>query len=246
MVGGGGLFKRGACLILWPMVGNFFGDHAAGVLHIQMKYKYKKMIFFFLILEMVTFAKLPIKCVWNNPWGVNRLLITFNASLIFSFVTYIKFLSSSVHNSGWYNQVHHRPITHFTLMYWFACLLSHYYHHWSGCLIQEKHLFDIMAHEVGTFLGEAADVLQIQMEKWFFLFLILDTVTFAEPTNQMPCYSTCMSWRGMGILTLTCVWLAVPSTSQCNSTSSKAIIIYYYILLEELFFVLIHCPWFHY
>ena len=49
--GGGG----GACLILWPMVGNFFGDQAAGVLHIQMKYR--RIIFFFLILEMVTFAK---------------------------------------------------------------------------------------------------------------------------------------------------------------------------------------------
>ena len=44
--GGGELFKRGACLILWPMVGNFLGDQAAGVLHIQMKYKYKRMIFF--------------------------------------------------------------------------------------------------------------------------------------------------------------------------------------------------------
>ena len=28
------------------MVGNFLGDQAAGVLHIQMKYKYKRMIFF--------------------------------------------------------------------------------------------------------------------------------------------------------------------------------------------------------
>ena len=37
-----------------------------------------------------------------------------------------------------------------------------------GVLIQEKRLFDIMVHEVGTFLGEAAEVLQIQMEKWFF------------------------------------------------------------------------------
>ena len=37
-----------------------------------------------------------------------------------------------------------------------------------GVLIQVKHLFDIMAHEVGTFFGEAAEVLQIQMEKWFF------------------------------------------------------------------------------
>ena len=41
-MGGGedwwGLFKSGACLILWPMVGNFFGDQAAKVLHIQMKY----------------------------------------------------------------------------------------------------------------------------------------------------------------------------------------------------------------
>ena len=35
-------------------------------------------------------------------------------------------------------------------------------------LIQEKRLFDIMAHEVGTIFGEAAEVLQIQMEKWFF------------------------------------------------------------------------------
>ena len=35
-----------------------------------------------------------------------------------------------------------------------------------------------MAHEVSTFLGEAAKVLQIQMEKWFFfLFLILEMVT---------------------------------------------------------------------
>ena len=34
-----------------------------------------------------------------------------------------------------------------------------------GVLIQEKRLFGIMAHEVGTFLGEAAEVLQIQMEK---------------------------------------------------------------------------------
>ena len=39
------------------MVGNFLGDQAARVLHIQMNYKYKRMIFFFLILEMVTFAK---------------------------------------------------------------------------------------------------------------------------------------------------------------------------------------------
>ena len=68
MGGGGGrggvLFKSGACLILWPMVGNFFGDQAARVLHKQMKYKYKRMIFFFLILEMVTFATSPpIKCI---------------------------------------------------------------------------------------------------------------------------------------------------------------------------------------
>ena len=35
-------------------------------------------------------------------------------------------------------------------------------------LIQEKRLFDIMVYEVGTFFGEAAEVLQIQMEKWFF------------------------------------------------------------------------------
>ena len=42
-------FKSGACLILWPMVDNFFhfGDQAAGMLHIQMNYKYKRMIFFF-------------------------------------------------------------------------------------------------------------------------------------------------------------------------------------------------------
>ena len=82
----------------------------------------------------------------------------------------------------------------------------------------------------GGHLFGGGEVLQIQMEKWIFFFLILDTVTFAEPTNQMPCYSTCMSWWGMGILTLTCVWLAVPSTRQCNSTSSKAIIIYYYYI----------------
>ena len=39
-------FKSGACLILWPMVGNFFRNQAARVLHIQMKYKYKRVIFF--------------------------------------------------------------------------------------------------------------------------------------------------------------------------------------------------------
>ena len=46
--GGWGLFKSSACLILWPMVDNFFhfGDQAAGMLHIQMNYKYKRMIFF--------------------------------------------------------------------------------------------------------------------------------------------------------------------------------------------------------
>ena len=80
--GGWGLFKSGACLILWHMVDNFFhfGDQAAGMLHIQMNYKYKRMIFFFLILEMVTFAtSSPIKCVWNNPRGVNRFMINFNS-----------------------------------------------------------------------------------------------------------------------------------------------------------------------
>ena len=62
-------FKSGACLILWLMVGNFFGDQAAGVLHIQMKYKYKRVIFFFLILEMVTFATSPpIKCILADLW----------------------------------------------------------------------------------------------------------------------------------------------------------------------------------
>ena len=44
--GGWGLFKSGACLILWPMVDNFLGDQAARVLHIQMKHKSKRMIFF--------------------------------------------------------------------------------------------------------------------------------------------------------------------------------------------------------
>ena len=34
-----------------------------------------------------------------------------------------------------------------------------------GVLIQLKRLFDIMAHDVGTFFGKAAEVLQIQMEK---------------------------------------------------------------------------------
>ena len=32
-------------------------------------------------------------------------------------------LSSSVYNTGWYSQVYHRPITHFTLMCWFACII---------------------------------------------------------------------------------------------------------------------------
>ena len=36
---GGGLLKSCACLMLWPMVGNFFRDQAARVLHIQMNYK---------------------------------------------------------------------------------------------------------------------------------------------------------------------------------------------------------------
>ena len=68
------------------------------------------------------------------------------------------------------SSIPYRPITHFALMYWFACLFSHYYHHRRGCLrcIQDKRLFDIMAHEVGTFSGEVAEVLQIQMEKCFF------------------------------------------------------------------------------
>ena len=58
--GGGGLLKSCACLILWPMVGNLFRDQATRVLHIQMNYKYKRMIFFFLILEMVIFATSPL------------------------------------------------------------------------------------------------------------------------------------------------------------------------------------------
>ena len=81
---GWGLFKSSACLILWPMVDNFFHfrDQAAGMLHIQMNYKYKRMIFFFLILEIVTFATSPpIKCVWNNPRGVNRFVVNFNISI---------------------------------------------------------------------------------------------------------------------------------------------------------------------
>ena len=39
----------------------------------------------------------------------------------------------------------------------------------------------------------------------------------------------CLGWA-WGILPLTCVWLAVPSARQRNSTSSKAIIIYYYFI----------------
>ena len=40
----------------------------------------QRMIFFFLILEMVTFATSPpIKCVWNNLWGVNRFMVNFNS-----------------------------------------------------------------------------------------------------------------------------------------------------------------------
>ena len=74
-------------------------------------------------------------------------------------------------------------------MYWFACLFSHYYHHRRGCLwcIQDKRLFDIMAHEVGTFSGEVAEVLQIQMEKMFFFFLILEMVTILQsPPIECP------------------------------------------------------------
>ena len=58
VVGGGALFKRDACLILWPMVGNFFGHQASGVLHnYTNEIQIQKDDFFFLILEMVTFAK---------------------------------------------------------------------------------------------------------------------------------------------------------------------------------------------
>ena len=54
---------RGACSILWPMVGNFFGDQAAGVLQMQMKYK--RMIFF-LILEMPVTSNV----FEMTPWGL--------------------------------------------------------------------------------------------------------------------------------------------------------------------------------
>ena len=73
-------------------------------------------------------------------------------------------LSSSVYNTGWYSQVYHRPITHFTLMCWFACIIIIEGGAYS-VFMQEKRLFDIMTHEVSTFLGEFAKVLQIQMEK---------------------------------------------------------------------------------
>ena len=50
MGGGGGLVGaiQERCLfnIMALMVGNCFGDQAAKVLHIQMNYKYKRMIFF--------------------------------------------------------------------------------------------------------------------------------------------------------------------------------------------------------
>ena len=77
-----GAIQERCFLILWHKVDNFFhfGDQAAGMLHIQMNYKYKRMIFFFLILEMVTFATSPpIKCAWNNPRGVNRFMVNFNS-----------------------------------------------------------------------------------------------------------------------------------------------------------------------
>ena len=66
-------------------------------------------------------------------------------------------------------------------------------------VIQEKHLYDIMAHEVGTFLGEATEVLiQIQiMEKWFFSFL-------NSGDGHIATVHLCLCWVWR-ILTLTCV-----------------------------------------
>ena len=121
--------------------------------------------------------------------------------------------------------MYHRPITHFTLLFWFACLFSHYYHHWRGCLqcIQEKRLFDIMAHEVGTFLGEAAEVLQIQMEKWFFFLNPGDGHSCkAHQSNALLQYIYFFAERGEYLHWLVLIWLAVPSARQHNSASSKS------------------------
>ena len=47
-------------------------------------------------------------------------------------------------------------------MCWFACIIIIEGGAYS-VFMQEKRLFDIMTHEVSTFLGEAAKVLQIQI-----------------------------------------------------------------------------------
>ena len=53
------------------------------------------------------------------------------------------------------------------------------------------------APEMGTFFGEAAEVLQIKMIVFSFL-NPGDGHNIVKPTNHMPSYSTCMSWLGMG------------------------------------------------
>ena len=68
-----------------------------------------------------------------------------------------------------------------------------------GVLIQEKRLFDIMAHEVGTFFNfrGAAEVLQIQMEKWFFLLISGDGHSCkAHQSNALLQYIYFLAGRG--------------------------------------------------
>ena len=99
-----------------------------------------------------------------------------------------------------------------------------------GVLIQEKLLFDIMVHEVGTFLGETAEVLQIQMEKWFFFLNPGDGHSCkAHQSNALLQYIYFLAGRGEYLHWLVLIWLEVPSARQHNSASSKAIIIYYYM-----------------
>ena len=86
-----------------------------------------------------------------------------------------------------------------------------------------------MAHEVGTFLGEATEVLQIKVIVFSFLNPGDGLNCKAHQSNALLQYI--YAW---GIHTLPCVQLAVSSARQHNSASSKAIIIYYYTVFIQL------------
>ena len=84
MKGGGGVGAiQEGCLFNIVAYGgqlfSFWGSGCRGVTYTN-ELQIQRDDFFFLILEMVTFATSPpIKCVWNNLRGVNRFMVNFNS-----------------------------------------------------------------------------------------------------------------------------------------------------------------------